>query len=336
MTKLRVIQISESEFSVKGHGVHTAFVETKRGLEKLEDVDVAHNSFRSADVRHIHTVGPYSLAQLLRSGSKVISGHVVPASFVGSLAGTKYWLKAAEAYLRWFYNRAAVVIAVSEATRDELRAIGVTSRIEVVHNMIDTSQYKTTPADKRRARKKLDIPADATVISSNGQVQPRKRVDAFLEIARKLPDMTFVWVGGMPFGKVAADSAKMQREIDNAPENVRFTGVVPLEDVREYFAASDIFLSTSDQETFGIAIVEAAASGLPIVLRDIHDYDQTFRQEAVMCGEGEFVAAIKKLATDKKYYDKMRKKALSMAERYDSEVVARRLVDIYHSSISQR
>lgn len=336
MSKLRVVQISESEFSVKGHGVHTAFVETRRGLEKLADVDVAHNSFRAADVRHIHTVGPYSLVQLLRSGTKVISGHVVPASFVGSLVGTKYWLWFAEAYLRWFYNRAAVVVAVSDATKDELRAIGVTSRIEVVHNMIDSSQYKTTPAKKRQARKKLGIPADAVVVTSNGQVQPRKRVDTFLKIARELPDMSFIWIGGMPFGKVAADSAKMQREIDSAPENVHFTGVVPLEEVRDYFAASDVFVSTSDQETFGIAIVEAAASGLPVVLRDIRDYDHTFRPDAVMCREEEFVEAIKKLSSDKKYYARMQGRALQMADRYDSEVVARKLVDIYRSSMSER
>lgn len=336
MTKLRVVQISESEFSVKGHGVHTAFVETERGLRRLDDVEVSQNRLNTADVRHIHTVGPYSLLQLTRPGKKVISGHVVPASFVGSLVGTKYWLWAAEAYLRWFYNRAAVVLAVSDATKHELRAIGVSSRIEVVHNMVDTSRYASTHSQKLEARKKLGIAEDAVVVTSNGQVQPRKRVDSFLRIARELPDMTFVWVGGMPFGKVAADSAKMQREIDNAPKNVRFTGVVPLEEVRDYFAASDIFVSTSDQETFGIAIVEAAASGQPIVLRDIHDYDQTFRPDAVMCAEDEFVGAIKKLASDKSYYEEMRQKALNLAMRYDSTVVARRLVDIYRSCIAER
>ncbi len=336
MKQLRIVQISESEFSVQGHGVHTAFVETVRGLELLDDVSVSKNTYDAADIRHIHTVGPYSLLQLMRPGVKVISGHVVPASFVGSLVGAKYWLPIAHAYLRWFYNRASVVIAVSDATKAELEAIGVKRRIEVVYNMIDTARYKTTAADKRAARKQLGIPADAVVVTSNGQVQPRKRVDTFVRLARELADMQFIWIGGMPFGKVAADASKMQRAIDTAPENVTFTGVIPLEKVRDYFAASDIFVSTSDQETFGIAIVEAAASGQPIVLRDIHDYDQTFRPDAVMCKEREFADEIRRLATDTSHYTTMKKHAAMLAKRYDSRTIARQLVDIYRSCLGNR
>ncbi|NCU39224.1 glycosyltransferase [Candidatus Saccharibacteria bacterium] len=333
MKQLRIVQVSESEFSVQGHGVHTAFVETVHGLNATDTVEVIKNSLQPADVRHIHTVGPYSLLQLMRPGAKIISAHVVPASFVGSLVGAKYWERLAKVYLRWFYNRAKVVLAVSDTTKAELEAIGVKRRIEVVHNMIDTTRYKTSSANRRKARNELGIPTDKTVVMSNGQVQPRKRVDTFVRLARELPDMHFIWIGGMPFGKVAADATKMQRIIDTAPPNVVFTGVVSLEKVREYFAVGDIFVSTSEQETFGIAIIEAAASGQPIVLRDIHDYDKTFRPEAVMCKEDEFVDELKRLATDSEHYDKMKRNAAKLAKRYDSQVIARQLVDIYRSCL---
>lgn len=330
---MNVVQVSESAFSVQGHGVHTAFVETVNGLEARDDITVAQNIFATADVRHIHTVGPYSLAQLLLGrGRKVVSAHVVPESFVGSLVGTRYWLGLARWYLRWFYNRAAVVIAVSDTTRDELQRMGVTSRIEVVYNMIDTSRYRTSAAERAAARRQLSIAADATVVIGNGQVQPRKRVDTFVAMARALPDMTFIWVGGMPFGKVAASHAEMQQLVQAAPSNVTFTGVVDLEQVRQYLAVGDIFVMTSEQETFGLAIVEAAASGLPVVLRDIPDYDHTFRADAVMCGEDQFAPAVQRLASDTKHYRQMQHRAKQLAARYDSRTITGGLVDIYHST----
>ena len=332
MSKLKVVQVSESAFSVQGHGVHTAFVETVRGLGQLGDVEVLQNTFARADIRHIHTFGAYGLAQLVfPRGKKVVSAHVVPASLVGSIVGAKRWLAVATRYLRWFYNRADLLIAVSDETKRELEAMGVRTRIDVIYNMVDTSQYVVTPASKQAARRTYGIAPDAFVVIGNGQVQPRKRVDTFVAMARALPDMTFVWVGGMPFGKIAADSSQMQQLIDTAPANVTFTGVVSLDEVRQYLACGDVFVMTSQQETFGLAIVEAAASGLPVVLRDLPDYDRTFRPDAVMCSEGEFVPAVSRLGSDAAYYQRMKTAATRLAARYDSRVISRQLAAAYQS-----
>ncbi len=334
MKKLRVVQISESDFSVQGHGVHTAFVETLRGLQARDDVIVSKNNFKPADIRHIHTVGPYSLLQLLFGrGKKVVSAHVVPASFVGSLVGAKYWLGLAKVYLRWFYNRAALVIAVSDQTKQELETLGVKREIKVIYNMIDTKQYKVDPAERQVIREKLGL-AKEFVVVSNGQVQPRKRVDTFMKMASELPEMRFIWIGGMPFGRAGDDFRAMQDLIRRAPENVTVTGVVSLEKVREYFAAADVFVMPSIQETFGLAIVEAAASGLPLVLRDISDYDQTFRADAVMCSEEQFAGAVQKLASDQEYYDKMKEAAAAVARRFDSQTITADLVGVYRSLLA--
>lgn len=335
MKHLRIVQVSESEFSVQGHGVHTAFCETVNGLQNAK-TDVTKNSlFAQADIRHIHTVGPYSLLHLLLgSGKKVVSAHIVPESLVGSLIGASWWLPMARAYLRWFYNRADAVIAVSDETKDVLEKLGVKKPIKIVYNMIDTSVYRSTADERKQLRKNLGIAHGDTVVVSNGQVQPRKRVDLFLEMAHALPDVKFIWVGGLPFGKVAADATKMQQLIDKAPVNVTFTGVVPLAKVREYFAASDIFVFPSDQETFGLAVVEAAASGLPVILRDIADYDKTFRSDAIMVGESGFVGAIKKLIKDKSYYRLYQNHSTLLAKRYDSSTIVVNLLKVYESTLT--
>lgn len=332
---MKIIIISESEFSIKGHGVHTAYVELVSALKKRTDIELVVNKFESADIRHIHTVGTYALAHLLfGSGKKIVSAHVLPESFVGSFIGARYWLSFARFYLRWFYNRADCVLAVSDETKKGLIKLGVTSRVELFYNVIDTTRYQTDDKQKQQARHKLGIESDDWVVTSNGQVQPRKRVDTFLQLARDLPETRFIWIGGIPFKNVAAEYSAMKELIDSAPANVTFTDVIPIEKVRDYLQASDVFISTSDQETFGIAIVEAGATGLPLVLRDISDYDNTFRGEALLCQEAEFADQLEKLRTDKNLYKQTAQRAKRLAKRFDSSRATDRLLEIYRSVLS--
>jgi 1,2-diacylglycerol-3-alpha-glucose alpha-1,2-galactosyltransferase len=330
---MRVVQISESEFSVKGHGVHTAYIETYNILKKTANIEVSKNSFRKSDVRHIHTIGPYSLLHLIfGSGKKVVSAHVVPESFIGSLLWAKYWQGIAKAYLKWFYNRADVVIAVSGDTEKSLLSLGVKSKIITVSNMIDVSFYRDYHPDKQALKIQLNIPPDKKVVVANGQIQPRKRVDMFIEMAKNLPEIEFIWVGGIPFGKIADDFESMNALLENAPSNMKFTGVVERGQVRDYFAVSDIFVMPSDQETFGLAIIEAAACGLPVLIRDIRDYDHTFRDDAVICSDTQqFVDEITKILSDQKYFRDVSSRSHAIADKYDSAIVVEDLLSAYRS-----
>ena len=334
---MRVTQISESDFSVQGHGVHTAFVETMNALRLYQpQIELKKNARGKTDVWHIHTVGVYSLAKLLFSrGKKVVSAHIVPDSLVGSLRGAEWWKGAASMYLRWFYNRADSVLAVSDETKHVLEKLGVRRPIHVLYNMVDTARYETSAEKKQAARQSLGFTDSQWIVIGNGQVQPRKRADVFVDLAKKLPDMTFVWVGGIPFERAAADYKAMQHLMKTAPKNVQFTGVVSLEKVRDYLHAGDVFIMPSEQETFGLAIVEAAASGLPLVLRDIHDYDHTFRESALMCDDDTFASALVSLRTDEKLYREMVAKSASVAERFDSKRLSGELVRLYETVLTE-
>lgn len=330
MNTLRVRQISESEFTVQGHGVHTAFVEVVRALGQRDDVTVQKNGFGRFDITHIHTVGIYSLFFLLfGTGKKVISAHVIPASFVGSLVGAKHWLPLATLYLRWFYNRADLVLAVSDATKRELIDLGVKRPIEVTYNMIDTSVYASTDEDKAAARRELGIKDSAWVVVGAGQVQPRKRVDSMIAAAIACPDIEFMWIGGMPFGKIASSSTEMQAMIDRPPKNMTFPGIVPLEKIKLYYQAANAFFLPSDQETFGLVVVEAASAGLPVVLRDIPDYNETFKGQAIMVDESAFAATFTRLREDRAFYKDAQTQSLVLAQRYDSKAGAETLVSLY-------
>lgn len=330
--KLRINMVSETEFTVQGHGVHSAYIEMARALKKRVDADIRVNTDRPVDITHIQTMGTYALPRLLwGSGKKVVSAHLVPDSFIGSLALARVWRGLATWYLKSFYNRADLLLAVSDETRDDLEKIGVTKPIKIFYNFVDASQYHTTTQDRRQARRKLKVAENDFVVVGSGQVQPRKRVDEFIELAHKLPNVKFIWVGGMPFGKVAADYEKMRKMIDNAPTNVMITGVIPLEQVRKYYQAADVFILPSQQETFGMVVVEAAATGLPVILRDIPDYDATFRDAAIVVDGSKFAEEIVHLRDDPKYYAAAVENSKVIAKRFGSERGAELLMEHYRS-----
>lgn len=331
--KLRVNMLSESEFTVKGHGVHTAYIELTAALKKRPDVDIAVNTDRPADVTHIQTVGLYALRRLLFGpGKKVISAHIVPDSFIGSLAMAEYWKPIGRWWLKLFYSRADLVLAVSKMVKDELEQDMGLKHVELFYNTIDMSRYHRTKADQEKARKQLKIKPDAFVVVGNGQIQPRKRFDVFVQMARELPDVQFIWVGGIPFKNLGADYKKMKQLIDLAPKNVRVTDVIPLEQVRAYYHAADVFVLPAEQENHPLCVLEAAGSGLPIILRNIPQYDDTFADAALMANsDTDFVRIIRELRNNKPKRDGATKKSAIIAKRFDSAAGAQRAVDFYRS-----
>lgn len=340
---MKINVVSESEISVRGHGVHTAYVEMTRALDKRSDCHVVVNNFfksTKADIVHIHTIGLHSWSKLLfGKGKKVVSAHVVPDSLIGSFALVWLWLPAAKLYMKLFYARADKVLAVSRMVANKLEhELGVDpAKIEILYNSIDTAKYVKTSESKKTARQKLGIKSEEFVVVGNGQVQPRKRFDAFVDMAKKLPHVRFIWVGGIPFKAIGADYSHMKRLIENAPQNVTVTGVIELDEVRDYLHAADVFVLPAVQENHPMAVIEAAAAGLPIVLRDIPEYKDTFKKDALLCAsDNEFVEAIQNLRKDNKLYAKYTSGARKIAKRFDTTEQAERLVKMYKALMQKR
>lgn len=331
--KIRINMISESEFTVQGHGVHTAYKELTEALRARNDVDIDVNTNRPADIVHIQTVGLYALGRLLRrNGRKVVSAHLVPDSFIGSFVGARHWRMLARWWLRFFYGRADLVLACSGMVRDELVRDMKLQNVELLYNTVDMARYNISENDRAAARRKLDIDRDEFVVLGNGQIQPRKRLDTFIAMAQALPDVKFFWVGGMPFKQLGADYVNMQRLINSVPRNVIMTGLVSLEEVRTYYAVADVFVLPAVQENHPMSVLEAAGAGLPIILRDIPQYDDTFRGNVLMAeDDNDFKKYLEQLRHDKTLREEYVKRSGAIAKRFDSATGAARLVDFYNS-----
>jgi glycosyltransferase involved in cell wall biosynthesis len=151
-------------------------------------------------------------------------------------------------------------IAVSDTVARRLTAWGVArGRIRVIPNGIEADEFRYDPALRRAARGRLGIAADARVVGAVGRLEPTKRFDCLIRAMRGLREATLLLVGD---GSARTALEELARDL-GVWSRVVFAGATP--HVREMLCAMDVFASASDQETFGLAILEALASGLPAV-----------------------------------------------------------------------
>jgi glycosyltransferase involved in cell wall biosynthesis len=151
-------------------------------------------------------------------------------------------------------------IAVSESVAGRLRAWGVRGdRIDVIPNGIDAAEFRFDPDRRAEVRARLGIAADALVIGGVGRLEPTKRFERLIAAVRRIPQATLLLAGdgsARPALERAAEQAGLAGR-------VVFAGAV--EHARGVLCAMDVFSSPSDQETFGLAVLEALACGLPAV-----------------------------------------------------------------------
>ncbi len=324
--------ISETTFGIKANGVDTFFKEIKRILKNDKSIELNINKFsftKKFDVSHSQTIGPLSLLLAKKSKFSIITAHVIPESVLNSLAFDKYFLKFTELYLRMIYNSFDCVVAISDYIKKRLIEIGVNKdKIIVIPNFVDRNKFKNSSIKARQFRKKFNISKDDFVVLCVGQIQPRKGVEDFIETAKKLPNIKFVWVGTRPFGMLTAGYFKLNKLIKNAPKNVIFTGYV--DSIIGAYSACDVFFMPTHQDNFPFAILEAASFKKPIVLRNIKEFKSLFKNFAIMTKN--FDKEIKHLKDNKKYYRKYAKLSDRLASKYNSKKVIRKYIELYKNA----
>ncbi|AMW10566.1 glycosyl transferase [Streptomyces qaidamensis] len=161
-------------------------------------------------------------------------------------------------------------VAVSPTVAERLKRWGVPGpRIEVVPNGVDVARFRFDEARRLDTRRRLGLPDDAYVIGAVGRLTPGKRFGVLVRALAQLPaDHRLLLVGGGPEEDVLRRTARAAGVADR----VLFTGERPCvpdgtpgPDLPSLTAAMDVLASPSPEEAFGLAIVEALASGLPVL-----------------------------------------------------------------------
>jgi glycosyltransferase involved in cell wall biosynthesis len=180
------------------------------------------------------------------------------------------WLR--PAVRRWYLHSLTPdthICAVSEKVARDLRREGVPPQaISVIGNGVDVDHFCSASEERRRAaRAALGIPAEAgpvllTVGALREEKEPQLMLSAVAAMERKLGrDARGIFCGDGPLLNALRRRA---RELGIA-DRIHFAGAV--DDVRPYYAAADVLVHPSRQESFGLAVAEALASGVPVVTR---------------------------------------------------------------------
>jgi glycosyltransferase involved in cell wall biosynthesis len=151
--------------------------------------------------------------------------------------------------------RATKVIAVSQAVARELRASGVANeqQIAVIPNGVDVERFN-------RARTE---PQDGLLVGSIGELRTLKRHDDFIraaaQVASRFPNAQFV-LAGTGAGREELEELVVDLALE---DKFRFLGWV--EEAEQLLSEMDVFVSASETESFGLAIVEAMAAETAVV-----------------------------------------------------------------------
>ncbi|HSA83826.1 MAG TPA: glycosyltransferase [Patescibacteria group bacterium] len=334
---MKVNVISESQYiKEKFGGIHIAFI-NHVALLKKKGVDVVINSLGKADLVHIHSYGPFALFKMLTSREpKVAITHIVPESLVGSYRGGKFFFNLIKKYLIFFYNRADLIIAVNPKSKKDLEALGVKARIEVLPNQINSAVIRKDEKLRHKGRDKYGFTSRDFVIVSAGRQSPRKGVHDFVRLAKKFPQLQFVWAGGKEADVLNAQTPEEKAILENPPVNMHFLGTVSYETMGMIFNMGDILVFPSHQETQGLVIIEAAVCGLPVVVRDLPEYRQEYQEGYIACDSlEEFEQAIRKLHDNKAYYHKQVEESAKLAAKFSDAIIGDKMIELYQSLLTQ-
>jgi 1,2-diacylglycerol-3-alpha-glucose alpha-1,2-galactosyltransferase len=329
---MKVHVVSETAYLMKGQGVHTAFVEGVELLKEKNDIEVIVNGEGFGDVFHGHTYGPYYFWKGRKYKKKRIhTAHVIPDSIKGSLPMWKLFYPFIKWYFKKVYSYADVVIAISPMVEQAIRELGVTTKIVKIYNPVLLDKWKRNEEKRSKGRELLGISGEDKIVLGVGQLQSRKGVEDFLDIAEAMPEAQFVWAGGRPFGVFTEGIDRIDSRIKTASKHIHFTGVLDLSDMEYLYAAADIFLFPSYQENCPLAPLEAAASGIPVIYRDIVEYTLLYNNPYLKAkNTAEFIELTRKLINDKEFYAKATEISENLIQQFNKNKIRVQLIQLYN------
>ncbi len=162
-------------------------------------------------------------------------------------------------YLRWFHNRTLETYVPSKVTIDQLRPLGF-ERLVLWPRGVDSAHFYPDRPRRTALRESLGIDPNTILIGHVSRLAAEKNVeylaDAMERVDQERPNVRFLFVGDGPA------RPGMEKRLGHF---ARFVGYKSGEDLADHYAACDLFVFASKTETFGNVVLEALASGLPVV-----------------------------------------------------------------------
>jgi N-acetyl-alpha-D-glucosaminyl L-malate synthase BshA len=280
-------------------------------------VDVIKN--RQLDLLHVHYAIPHASAAYMAKQILAKEGIHIPV--ITTLHGTDITLvgrdKTYAPVVTFSINESDAITAVSENLREETyRYFNITKEIEVIKNFVDVSRFSRKPID---AFRKAIAPQGEKLLLHASNFRKIKRVTdvvrIFANVKKEIP-AKLLFVGDGPERSTAED---LSREL-GVCNDILFVG--KQEQMEDILAIADIFLLTSEYESFGLAALEAMAAGVPVISTNAGGIAEINidQQTGFLSPVGDVAAMSEhtiRLLKDEKLLSAFRKRAYEQALRFD-------------------
>lgn len=295
---------------------------------------------QALDVIHAHYAVPHATAAFLAKQILVSSGNPVRVpQVITTLHGTDITLVGSDrSYsetVAFSIERSDGVTAVSASLRDDTyRALEVRRDIRVIPNFLECAEWKRQPNEALRRRHART--ADEKLIVHMSNFRPVKRVDVVVEvfarIAAQVPSRLLLIGDGPDVGKALDTAAALG--VSNSVEPLgEQDQIVPL------LSIADLFLLPSQQESFGLAALEAMACEVPVVascvggLPEVIDHGRTGFLHAPGDVDGMAASGVLVLSDPGRHAAMAQAARKTVQERFCASLVVPRYEDFYRELI---
>lgn len=241
-------------------------------LRKL-GVDITTNEKEQYQTIHVNTVFPsdYFMAKKAKKQGKnvVYHAHSTKEDFCNSFKGSNLIAPLFKKWIIKCYQLGDVILTPTDYSKNLLEGYGIKKTIIPISNGIDTCFYKQEKHKRELFRKQYELDDNAKVIMSVGLYFERKGIIEFIELAKRMPEYTFFWFGYTPDYQIPG---RVKKAIAQRPSNLILPGYVSKEEIAMAYNGCDLFLFPSFEETEGIVVLEALATKIPVLIRNIPVY----------------------------------------------------------------
>jgi glycosyltransferase involved in cell wall biosynthesis len=243
---------------------------------------------------------------------------------------------ALKAYLAPFYRACDLVIVPSPSMRQVLiEHFGLTTPVEVIPNGLDLTPYRedVQPVD----RSVFGFSTNDVICIYVGRLSPEKNLSlllrAFYGVAMTYDHVRLLVVGDGP----ERENLEAQVKHMNIGTKVFFSGMVDYVEIPAYLASSDIFVTPSSAETFGLSTVEAMAAGLPTLGIDAPGTGDIIEDGITGLVTQDdlavFTAKLVLLSTNHELRQVMSKQAVQKSKKYDIKTTTSVLIQRYEQLV---
>jgi len=250
-----------------------------------------------------------------------------------------------EAIKRIIFNLAYKIDCIttpSESMKELIKSYGIKNRIEVIPNTIELNSFRQKDELKcLEIKKRYNLKEDDKIILYVGRVAYEKSIDKIIEalaiIKRKgVSNAKLLIVGRGPAMEELKELAKSLQIEDE----IIFTGEVKNEEIPHYYKIAYLFTIASTTETFGIVIIEALASGVPVLAVKAPGAVDilTNGREGLLVDNDvkQFAETLEKIIREPELRENLSKGALKTSEQYSIDIVSERMLNLYREVIETK